>query len=39
MAGEAVLELWGPWEDNQAVLEALLEAGAAFGLTRVGANA
>ena len=39
MAGEPGLELWGPWEDNQAVLEALLEAGAAFGLTRVGANA
>lgn len=39
MAGEPGLELWGPWEDNQAVHAALLEAGREFGLTQVGGRA
>lgn len=39
MAGEPGFEMWGPWADNDAVLAALLEAGEASGLTRVGANA
>ena len=39
MAGEPGFELWGPWSDNDAILGALLEAGAPHGLTRVGANA
>ncbi|MGM7669928.1 vanillate/3-O-methylgallate O-demethylase [Microbacterium sp. A93] len=39
MAGEPGLELWGPWEDNQAVHAALLEAGQQFGLTQVGGRA
>ncbi|GAA4774186.1 aminomethyl transferase family protein [Citricoccus nitrophenolicus] len=39
MAGEPGLELWGPWEDNQAVHAALLEAGLEFGLTQVGGRA
>jgi glycine cleavage system aminomethyltransferase T len=39
MAGQPGFELWGPWSDNDAVLGALLEAGAPYGLTRVGANA
>lgn len=39
MAGEPGFELSGPWEDNEVVLEALLEAGRDHGLRRVGANA
>ena len=39
MAGEPGLELWGPWEDNEAVHAALLEAGKASGLTQVGGRA
>jgi len=39
MAGEPGFELWGPWEDNDAVLAAILKAGSTVGLTRVGANA
>lgn len=39
MAGEPGFEMWGPWEDNDAVLSALLAAGEEVGLTRVGANA
>ncbi|MGH8987360.1 MAG: aminomethyl transferase family protein [Acidimicrobiales bacterium] len=39
MAGEPGFEMWGPWEDNDAVLAALLKAGEEHGLTRVGANA
>jgi vanillate/3-O-methylgallate O-demethylase len=37
MAGEPGFELWGPWAENDAVVAALLEAGAEFGMTRVGA--
>ncbi|MFI6366185.1 hypothetical protein ACIBG0_25895 [Nocardia sp. NPDC050630] len=36
MAGEPGYELFGPWEDNNAVLAALLEAGTEFGMRRVG---
>jgi len=36
MAGEPGFELWGPWEDNEAVHAALLKAGAAHDLTQVG---
>ncbi len=39
MAGEPGLELWGPWEDNEVVHAALLEAGKEFGLTQVGGRA
>lgn len=39
MAGEPGFELWGPWEDNEAVHAALLEAGKEFGLQQVGGRA
>ena len=39
MAGEPGFELWGPWEDNDAVHSALLAAGADYGLTQVGGRA
>ena len=39
MAGQPGFELFGPWEDGEAVLAALLEAGADHGLVRVGAKA
>ncbi|WP_104525213.1 aminomethyltransferase family protein [Blastococcus atacamensis] len=39
MAGQPGFELFGPWEDADAVLAALLEAGADHGLVRVGAKA
>lgn len=39
MAGQPGFELFGPWEDADAVLTALLEAGADHGLVRVGAKA
>ncbi len=39
MAGQPGFEFYGPWEDNEVVLEALLEAGAEFGIRRVGAKA
>jgi len=39
MAGQPGFELFGPWEDGEAVLAALLEAGAAHGLVRAGAKA
>ncbi|TFV48469.1 aminomethyltransferase family protein [Blastococcus sp. TF02A-35] len=39
MAGQPGFELFGPWEDGDAVLSALLEAGADHGLVRVGAKA
>jgi vanillate/3-O-methylgallate O-demethylase len=39
MAGQPGFELFGPWEDGEAVLAALLEAGAQHGLVRVGAKA
>lgn len=39
MAGQPGFELFGPWEDADAVLSALLEAGKDHGLVRVGAKA
>jgi glycine cleavage system aminomethyltransferase T len=39
MAGEPGLEIWGPWKDNDAILSALLEAGAKHGLIQVGGRA
>ena len=39
MAGQPGFELFGPWEDGEAVLAALTEAGADHGLVRVGAKA
>lgn len=39
MAGQPGFELFGPWADGAAVLEAVLEAGAALGLVRAGAKA
>src|SRR6185437_16189601 len=39
MAGQPGWELFGPWDDGDAVLEALLEAGAEFGLRQAGARA
>lgn len=39
MAGEPGLEIWGPWEDNDAVHSALLEAGEKHGLVPVGGRA
>jgi vanillate/3-O-methylgallate O-demethylase len=39
MAGAPGLELWGPYEDYLEVREAILEAGAPFGIEPVGARA
>jgi vanillate/3-O-methylgallate O-demethylase len=39
MAGQPGIELFGPWADGEAVLGALLDAGADHGLVRVGAKA
>ena len=39
MAGQPGLEIFGPWEDGKPVLEAILAAGAEFGLKRAGAKA
>jgi glycine cleavage system aminomethyltransferase T len=39
MAGQPGFELFGPWEDGEAVLAAILEAGQDHGLVRVGAKA
>ncbi|WP_324277044.1 aminomethyl transferase family protein [Blastococcus brunescens] len=39
MAGQPGYELFGPWADSDAVLEALLSAGENHGLVRVGAKA
>lgn len=39
MAGQPGFELFGPWEDSDAVLSALLDAGRDHGLVRVGAKA
>jgi glycine cleavage system aminomethyltransferase T len=39
MAGQPGFEVFGPWSDAQAVLEAILEAGQEFGLKRGGARA
>ncbi len=39
MAGQAGFELFGPWAEGQAVRQALLDAGPAFGLKLVGSTA
>jgi syringate O-demethylase len=39
MAGQPGLELFGPWEDGEAVRLALVEAGKPFGLRQVGGRA
>jgi syringate O-demethylase len=39
MAGQPGLELFGPWEDEEAVREALVSAGEEFGLRQVGGRA
>ncbi|NDK31933.1 aminomethyl transferase family protein [Nesterenkonia haasae] len=39
MAGEPGFEMWGPWEDVDAVHGALLKAGEKFGMVQVGARA
>jgi len=38
MSGAPGLELFGPWEDGEAVKAAIVEAGADFGLRQVGAR-
>ncbi len=39
MVGQPGFELFGPWEEREPVLEALLEAGEEFGLRRAGSRA
>lgn len=39
MAGQPGFELFGPWEQGEAVLDAILEVGAEFSLVRAGAKA
>jgi syringate O-demethylase len=39
MVGQPGFELFGPWEEKERVLEALLAAGAEFGMRRVGSRA
>ncbi|NYE21131.1 aminomethyl transferase family protein [Microbacterium immunditiarum] len=39
MAGQPGFEFYGPWEDNEAVLAAIMEADAEHGIRRVGAKA
>ena len=39
MAGEPGLEIWGPYEEYDEIREAILEAGAEFGLVQVGSRA
>ncbi len=39
MAGQPGFELFGPWADGEAVLNAVVEAGEEFGLHKVGARA
>ena len=39
MAGQAGFELFGPWEDGAAILEAIEAVGPEFGLKRAGAKA
>src|SRR5690606_10650028 len=39
MAGQPGFEIFGPWEDGEAVLEAILARGGEFGLKRGGARA
>jgi syringate O-demethylase len=39
MAGQPGLELFGPWDDGEAVRQALVEAGREFGMHQVGGRA
>lgn len=39
MAGAPGLEIWGPYDEREAVREAILEAGKEFGIVQVGARA
>lgn len=39
MAGQPGFELFGPWDDKEPVVEAIVSAGAEFGIRRVGARA
>src|SRR5262245_36177907 len=39
MVGQPGWELWGPWEEGDAVRNAILEAGQGFGIRQVGARA
>ncbi len=39
MAGQPGFEFFGPWEDNQVVLDAIMDAGEEYGIRRVGAKA
>ncbi len=39
MAGAPGLEIWGPYEEGEEIRAAIVEAGAEFGLTQVGARA
>src|SRR5262249_25061845 len=39
MAGQPGLELFGPWDDGEAVRQALVSAGEEFGLRQVGGRA
>ena len=39
MAGNPGCEFFGPWDEGPAVKEAILEAGSAFDLRRVGSLA
>jgi len=39
MAGQPGFEFFGPWEEGDAVLDALVSAGEEFGLLRIGAKA
>ncbi len=38
MAGEPGFEFWGPWEDADAVRNAVLDAGEPYGIRRLGAK-
>ena len=39
MVGQPGWELWGPWEDGDAVRDAIVAAGQEFGIRQVGARA
>lgn len=39
MAGQPGFEFFGPWTDNEIILDAIMEGGAEFGIRRVGAKA
>ena len=39
MVGQPGWELWGPWEDGDAVRDAIVQAGQEFGIRQVGSRA